>query len=101
MRGAEPANEAQMAALALSNESIAELKSADTIIVGAPMYNFGIPSTLTAWFDYVLRARVTFRYTEAGPEGLLDGIPTSDMMTSTIGASRLSLHCNIVAAALV
>ena len=56
MRGAEPTNEAQAAALALSNELIAELKTADTIIIGAPMYNFGIPSTLKAWFDYVVRA---------------------------------------------
>ena len=52
---------------------IAELKAADAIVIGAPMYNFGIPSTLKAWFDYVLRAGVTFRYTEAGPVGLLEG----------------------------
>ena len=60
-------------ALALSDELIAELQEADLIIMGAPMYNFGMPSTLKAWFDHVLRARVTFRYTEAGPEGLLKG----------------------------
>jgi FMN-dependent NADH-azoreductase len=71
LRGAEPANEAQAAARALSDELIAELQAADTIIIGAPMYNFGIPSTLKAWFDYVLRAGVTFRYSEAGAEGLL------------------------------
>ena len=73
MRGAAPANEAQAAALALSDTLIAELKTADTIVIGAPMYNFGIPSTLKAWFDYVLRTGVTFRYTEAGPVGLLEG----------------------------
>lgn len=73
IRGAEPANEAQKAALALSNTLIEELKAADTILIGAPMYNFGISSTLKAWFDYVLRAGITFRYTEAGPEGLLKG----------------------------
>jgi len=60
-------------ALALSDELVAELQDADVIVIGAPMYNFGMPSTLKAWFDHVLRARVTFRYTEAGPEGLLKG----------------------------
>jgi FMN-dependent NADH-azoreductase len=73
LRGAAPANEAQAAALALSDTLIAELKTADTIVIGAPMYNFGISSTLKAWFDYVLRTGVTFRYTEAGPVGLLEG----------------------------
>jgi len=66
-------NEEARQALALSDELVAELQDADLIIVGAPMYNFGMPSTLKAWFDHVLRARVTFRYSEAGPEGLLKG----------------------------
>jgi FMN-dependent NADH-azoreductase len=66
-------NEEARTALALSDELVAELQDADLIILGAPMYNFGMPSTLKAWFDHVLRARVTFRYTEAGPEGLLKG----------------------------
>lgn len=73
LRGAAPANEAQAAAQELSDRLIAEVKAADAIVIGAPMYNFGIPSTLKAWFDYVLRAGVTFRYTEAGPVGLLEG----------------------------
>ena len=73
LRGAEPANAAQGEAQALSNELIAELKAADTVVIGAPMYNFGIASTLKTWFDYVLRAGVTFRYSESGPEGLLKG----------------------------
>lgn len=60
-------------ALALSDTLVGELQDADLIVIGAPMYNFGMPSTLKAWFDHVLRARVTFRYTEAGPEGLLKG----------------------------
>ena len=64
---------AQREALALSNTLVEELKAADTIVIGAPMYNFGIPSTLKSWFDYVLRAGITFRYSEAGPEGLLTG----------------------------
>jgi FMN-dependent NADH-azoreductase len=60
-------------ALALSDALVAELKAADLIVIGAPMYNFGIPSTLKAWFDHVLRAGITFRYSQAGPEGLLKG----------------------------
>jgi FMN-dependent NADH-azoreductase len=58
---------------ALADLLIGEVQAADTIIIGAPMYNFGMPSTLKAWFDYLLRAGTTFRYTEAGPEGLLTG----------------------------
>jgi FMN-dependent NADH-azoreductase len=73
IRGAEPANEAQRAAKALSDALVAELKAADVVIIGAPMYNFGIPSTLKAWFDHVLRAGVTFKYGENGPVGLLEG----------------------------
>ncbi|MBX2806109.1 MAG: FMN-dependent NADH-azoreductase [Hyphomicrobiales bacterium] len=67
----EPQTDAQKRARAFSDELIEEVKAADTIIIGAPMYNFGIASTLKAWFDHVIRAGVTFRYTEAGPEGLL------------------------------
>ncbi len=73
LRSGTPVNDAQAAALVLSDALIAELKAADVIVIGAPMYNFGIPSTLKAWFDYVLRAGQTFRYTEAGPEGLVTG----------------------------
>jgi len=73
LRGETPANAAQAAAQKLSDELIAEVKAADVLVIGAPMYNFGIPSTLKAWFDHVLRAGVTFRYTEAGPEGLMTG----------------------------
>jgi FMN-dependent NADH-azoreductase len=73
IRGAEPQTGAAREALALSDALIAELKAADIVVIGAPMYNFGIPSTLKAWFDHVLRAGITFRYSEAGPEGLLKG----------------------------
>lgn len=73
IRGGEPANAAQQQARALSDELLEELKAAEIVVIGAPMYNFGIPSTLKAWFDYVLRAGIAFRYTEAGPEGLLTG----------------------------
>lgn len=56
-----------------SDALIAELKRADVIVLGVPMYNFGVPSTLKAYFDHIARAGVTFRYTEKGPLGLLRG----------------------------
>ena len=68
-----PSTESEWAARALSDELIAELRAADTIVIGAPMYNFSIPSGLRSWFDYVLRAGETFSYSEAGPQGLLGG----------------------------
>ena len=67
----EPETEAEREARALSDTLIAEMKAADVIVIASPMYNFGMSSTLKAWFDHVLRAGVTFRYTAEGPEGLL------------------------------
>ena len=58
---------------AVGNTLIAELQAADTIVIAAPVYNFGPPSTLKAWADLVARAGTTFRYTAGGPEGLLTG----------------------------
>jgi len=66
-------NAEQQAAVAYSDALIAELREADVIVLGLPMYNFGMPSTLKAYFDHVARAGVTFRYTSEGPEGLLTG----------------------------
>jgi FMN-dependent NADH-azoreductase len=63
----------QEAIVAYSDRLIAELQAADVIVLGLPMYNFGVPSTLRAYFDHVARAGVTFRYTANGPEGLLKG----------------------------
>ena len=63
----------QRATLTLSDTLIAEVQAADTLIIGLPIYNFGVPATLKAWVDQVARAGVTFRYTENGPEGLLTG----------------------------
>ena len=57
----------------LSNRLITELQEADVLVLGAPMYNFSVPSQLKSWFDRVARAGTTFRYTENGPEGLLTG----------------------------
>jgi FMN-dependent NADH-azoreductase len=56
-----------------SDALIEELQRADTIVLGLPMYNFGVPSTLKAYFDHIARAGVTFKYTETGPVGLLKG----------------------------
>lgn len=58
---------------ARSDAAVAELQSADVLVIGLPMYNFGVPSTFKAWFDHVARAGITFRYTASGPEGLLKG----------------------------
>ena len=73
IRSGEAKTDAERATLALSDTLIAEIRDADLIVIGAPMYNFGIPSTLKAWFDHVLRARLTFRYGEKGAEGLMTG----------------------------
>ncbi|MDJ0750765.1 MAG: NAD(P)H-dependent oxidoreductase [Woeseiaceae bacterium] len=59
--------------LAASDALVAELKEADVLVIGAPIYNFSIPAVLKAWIDMIARARLTFRYTENGPEGLLTG----------------------------
>lgn len=65
----------QAAFVAESDELIAELEAADIVVMGLPMYNFGIPSTLKAWIDHVARAGRTFRYTESGPVGMLADRP--------------------------
>jgi len=63
----------QQAVVDYSEALIAELREADTIVIGLPMYNFSVPSTLRAYFDHVARAGVTFKYTDKGPVGLLIG----------------------------
>jgi len=68
-----PVTDSELTVRALSNELIAELRNADTIVIGAPMYNFSISTGLRAWFDYVLRPGETFSYSEVGPQGLLKG----------------------------
>jgi len=59
--------------VALDDALIDELKAADVVVLGVPMYNFGVPASLKNWIDAISRAKVTFRYTEKGPEGLLTG----------------------------
>lgn len=63
----------QRAMLGASDSLVAELLHADVIVIGAPIYNFGVPASLKAWVDMIARARLTFRYTDQGPEGLLKG----------------------------
>lgn len=63
----------QQAVVDHSDELINELRGADTIVIGLPMYNFGIPSTLKAYFDHIARAGETFKYTDKGAVGLLTG----------------------------
>ncbi|MEM9060240.1 MAG: NAD(P)H-dependent oxidoreductase [Pseudomonadota bacterium] len=65
--------DAQRAALAHSDALVAELKAADVLVIGLPIYNFGLPAAVKAWVDMIARARETFKYTETGPVGLLDG----------------------------
>ena len=65
----------QLNILSYSDQLIAEIRDADAIVLGVPMYNFGVPSVLKAYFDHIARAGVTFRYTENGPQGLLADKP--------------------------
>ena len=64
---------AQQAVVAYSDALVGELQQADVIVLGLPMYNFGVPSQLKAYFDHIARAGVSFRYTDKGPVGLLTG----------------------------
>lgn len=64
---------AQDQTLAHSDKLVAEVQAADTLVIGLPIYNFGVPAALKAWIDQIARAGVTFRYTETGPKGLLEG----------------------------
>ncbi|BCA92519.1 FMN-dependent NADH-azoreductase [Vreelandella aquamarina] len=63
----------QQALAAHSDELLTELRANDVLVLAVPMYNLGIPTQLKAWFDRVLRAGETFRYTENGPQGLIEG----------------------------
>jgi FMN-dependent NADH-azoreductase len=70
---AEQRSEAHRARVALDDALIAEIQAADVVVLGVPMYNFGVPAQLKNWIDAISRAQVTFRYTANGPEGLLTG----------------------------
>ncbi len=64
---------AEGAALAWSDAAIAELRAADVVAIGLPVYNSGLPAALKAWIDQIARPRVTFRYADGAPVGLLTG----------------------------
>ncbi|MGC1101940.1 FMN-dependent NADH-azoreductase [Pantoea agglomerans] len=81
-----PLSPRQQEALDLSDELIAELQAHDEVVIAAPMYNFNIPTKLKNYFDLIARAGVTFRYTEAGPEGLVKG------KTAVVISSRGGIH---------
>ena len=70
---AEKRTAEQAARVALDDALIAEIQAHDTVVLGVPMYNFGVPVQLKNWIDAIARVGVTFRYTENGPEGLLEG----------------------------
>lgn len=70
---AEQRSAEQQARLALSDQLVDELEAARALVIGVPLYNFGIPAALKAWIDLVARVQRTFRYTDDGPEGLLGG----------------------------
>ena len=70
---ADDRDAAQADRLTQSDVLINELKAADAVVIGVPLYNFSVPAALKAWIDLVARAGVTFRYTEYGPKGLLEG----------------------------
>lgn len=65
--------DAHRATLSASDALVEELRAARTVVIASPVYNFGVPAALKAWIDQIARARVTFRYTENGPVGLLEG----------------------------
>lgn len=70
---AEQRSPEQAARVALDDALIAEVQAADVLVLGVPMYNFGITAQLKNWIDAIARAKVTFQYTASGPEGLLKG----------------------------
>lgn len=86
LRGTENNNQDIQRIVALSDELIAELKSADLLVIGAPMYNLNVPTQLKNWFDLVARARQTFRYTETYPQGLVEGVK------AVVVSSRGGIH---------
>lgn len=69
---AETRSAKQREILSLSDELVNELQAADVVVIGSPIYNFSVPAALKAWIDLIARARLTFRYTESGVEGLLE-----------------------------
>ncbi|MCI5047980.1 MAG: NAD(P)H-dependent oxidoreductase [Aquisalinus sp.] len=78
----EDRSDAQRAKLAFSDRLVAELKAADILVLNVPMYNFSAPAAFKAWVDMIARARLTFKYTDNGPVGLLEGKKAYVIVTS-------------------
>jgi len=87
----EARTDTQKDVLALSDTLIAELEAADTLVLGVPVYNFGVPAAFKAWIDLVARVGKTFNYTETGPVGLLGGKKAYVIVTSggTVSGSEI------------
>ncbi|EHH2481113.1 FMN-dependent NADH-azoreductase [Vibrio parahaemolyticus] len=73
LRATEDLSQEQQAVVDLSDTLIEEVKAADTLVIAAPMYNFTIPTQLKNWIDLIARTGVTFKYTENGVQGLIEG----------------------------
>lgn len=82
IRAGQQDSTAQRDAIALSDTLIDELKNADEIVIGLPRYNFHAPASFKAYIDYIARPRITFQYSENGPEGLLPNVPVTVILTS-------------------
>lgn len=91
---ADARTSSQVETVARSEGFISELKNADYLVIGVPMYNFGIPSSLKAWIDHLLIAGQSFAYTEEGPKGLVTGV------RAFLGLSRGGLYSEGAAAAI-
>lgn len=87
---------AQRSVLSQSDAFVRELKEADVLVIATPIYNFNVPAALKAWIDMVARARETFKYTQAGPVGLLEGKKAYVIVTS--GGTALGSELDFVSA---
>lgn len=84
----------QRAVLACSDALVAEAQEADVLVIGLPIYNFGVPAAFKAWIDQIARAKVTFRYTDNGPVGLLENKTAYVIITS--GGTQLGSEVDFV-----
>lgn len=84
----------QRSALSCSDALISELKSADTLVIGLPIYNFNVPAAFKAWIDQIARAKITFRYGDNGPEGLLEDKKAYVILSS--GGTQLGSNIDYV-----
>ncbi|MDE1350574.1 FMN-dependent NADH-azoreductase [Vibrio aestuarianus] len=94
LRATEDLSDEQQKIVAISDQLIAELNATDTLVIAAPMYNFTIPTQLKNWFDLIARAGVTFRYTESGVQGLIQG-KKAIVITSRGGIHKDSATDNV------